>query len=421
MATEQPMAPSEEYGQLEQVKVPLEQAADAFMKRDSSGRMPIVVVPERPNRIRNNLVMAGVLMLAASWLAGVLVIPFWTVIPGTGIGIALLVLGVFRSFMVPVPEGTSGLLARGGRFSRTIGAGTHIVPPWIAVSHLVTRRQIPFDVQVIDAPTSDTVRVTVDALLTFTIEDPYAFVFSIAADDFDEVLQATSQEAIRALVRRVTVDEVFNFVRSDTQDVLEMIMPDVAPYGVQISRVRITFVSPPVPFLLTEEQRQLAVRQLDEQASRHTLAERLQTDADALERQRLLAHAERVNDELQLQQVQAEAQRGLFELEAASEALRLERLEERLRQFPLAAQYDVESQRLDIARALAGNTRALLQIGSADDISRLMLVRHSLIDGDVASAAPESVNDNGNPLIEISDPSAAPQSSDTIARTVQPE
>ena len=155
MATEQLTAPPEEHEQLKQVKVPLDQATDAFSRRDSSRKMPIIVFPTRPNRIRNNIVAAGAI-LAATWLMGILFMPFWTIIPGTGIAIVLMVLGVFRSFMVPVPEGANGLLVRGGRYSRPIGPGTHIVPSWIAVSHLVTRRQIPFDVQVVDAPTSDT-------------------------------------------------------------------------------------------------------------------------------------------------------------------------------------------------------------------------------------------------------------------------
>jgi regulator of protease activity HflC (stomatin/prohibitin superfamily) len=417
MASEQPQAPTQPYTQLEQVKVPLDEAADAFMVRDASGRLPIVVVPSHPNRIRNDFVLAGVIVLIGGILASVFLVPFWMIFPGTGLALVLFGLGVFRAFLVPVPEGASGMLTRGGRYVKTIGSGTHFVPLWVVVSHLVTRREIPFDVQVIDAPTSDTVRVAIDALLTFRITDPFAFVYTIAADDFDEVLQAAGQEAIRTLVRSVTVDEVFNFTDEQMDSVRETIGPDVGEYGVEIIKVTFTYIAPPLPFMLTEEQRQLAVRQLEEQSAKQMLAERLQADSDTLERQRLLAFAEREKDKLLWQQEQADERRRMYEREAEAEELRLARLEDRLRHYPVAAEYDAELQRLDVARALAGNTRAILQVGSADDISRLLVMRHALYEDEHLSdlrigAGDGSVHENGSPVVESEPQPAAVTASD---------
>jgi Tfp pilus assembly protein FimV len=55
-------APAQE-AQLTQVKVPIEQAADAFAERDASGRIPVVVVPLKPSRIRNQMVIGGVVLI----------------------------------------------------------------------------------------------------------------------------------------------------------------------------------------------------------------------------------------------------------------------------------------------------------------------------------------------------------------------
>jgi len=125
----------------------------------------------------------------------------------------------------------------------------------------------------------------------------------------------------------------------------------------------------------TEEERQLAVLQRAEQTEKQALAERRQTDADILARQRLLARIQRDQDELQIAVQRAENQRQLVELNAEIEALRLARLEERLRAYPEAVRADVGIARLDVARALAGNSRAVLQIGNADDISQVLMVR----------------------------------------------
>ena len=48
--------PPDEYSQLYQARVPLDEAGDAFSTRDASGRIPIVVIPQRQARIRNELV-----------------------------------------------------------------------------------------------------------------------------------------------------------------------------------------------------------------------------------------------------------------------------------------------------------------------------------------------------------------------------
>ena len=60
--------PPDEYSQLYQARVPLDEAADAFSARDASGRIPIVVIPQRMSRIRNELVAAAVLILVASFI-----------------------------------------------------------------------------------------------------------------------------------------------------------------------------------------------------------------------------------------------------------------------------------------------------------------------------------------------------------------
>ena len=71
-----------------------------------------------------------------------------------GVGALLVFLGVFQSFMVAVPEGARALLLKSGRYWRTVGAGRHVVPPWIVVSHVVTVREIPFNGLVAETPTS---------------------------------------------------------------------------------------------------------------------------------------------------------------------------------------------------------------------------------------------------------------------------
>jgi regulator of protease activity HflC (stomatin/prohibitin superfamily) len=341
--------PSDESAaQLTQTRVPLDQAAQAFSIRDEYGRLPIVVEPQRTGSVQYPLLWIALILCATGIISGAII--DW-LLPILLIAAAVaLVLAVFRLFYLRIPEGVNGLLSKGGRYTRTVGPGTHWMLPNVAVTHLVTKREIPYDVPVAEATTRDSVRASIDTLLTFSIVEPYRFVYNISADDFDRVLQASAQDALRLLTRGITAEEVLDLQRSGTAELQAAIGSDVEPYGVTIKRVVVTFAQPPADYMHSLEQQRLAVVQRAEQQERQTL-------------------------ELQRQGDRSELASRQVETEAAREELRLQQLEDRIRRFPAAAQYDLERARLDVARALAGNNRTLLQVGGVDDLARSMLLR----------------------------------------------
>ena len=364
--------------QLTQVRVPLDEAAEALSTPDEAGRLPIVVLPKQAYRIRNGLVGAGVLLILGSLL-------FDVTLPLRGGSLAaggvLVVLGVFRAFMVPVPEGSRAVLLRRGRFHRTLGPGNHIVIPTIIVSHIVTTRETPFDAPSTEIPTRDDVRTNVDILMTFRIEAPEKFVFTISAADFDQVCQATCQEVVRLMLRDKVADEVLDLGDADAERLRSEIGKALEPYGVVVVRVVVTHVTPPLEFMASREARRLANVQRAEEAERHSLALLRQADQEELEQQRI------------------RAREMAIELEAANEVARLTRLEERLRAYPNAVHWDVETQRLDVARALAGNTRAMVQVGPAADVAASLLLHTLPEDGaspptDVAGGSGAAVTDD---------------------------
>jgi regulator of protease activity HflC (stomatin/prohibitin superfamily) len=342
--------------QLTQVRVPLLDAADALSTSDASGRLPIIVLPQQALRIRNELVFAGLIVAAL----GVLLDLQLAIRGGAlGIGALLIVLGVFQSFRVPVPEGSQAVLLRRGRFDRTLGPGNHVVMPWIIVSHIVTTRETPFDAPAVEIPTRDDVRTNVDILMTFRIGAPEKFVFTISAPDFDQICQATCQEAVRLLVREKDSDEILDLGDADAERLREAIGTSLAPYGTEVVRVVVTHLMPPLEFIASREARRLATLQRAEEQEQHALA--------------LL----RQNDREELIRATIEGRRHAIELEAKNEVARLERLEERIRLYPNAMHWDVETMRLDVARSLAANTRAMVQVGPGADVAAALL-NHTL-------------------------------------------
>jgi regulator of protease activity HflC (stomatin/prohibitin superfamily) len=391
LMTEQNAQPDNfaDFSQLTQVRVPLEDASLAFSTRDEDGKLPIILVPTHLLRVRNELLMAAAIIFVVGLFLDLLptnttnlVILAYTISP------IVLLLGLLPAFMVRVPEGTKALLARGGRYLRTANPGLQILPPWIIVSHLVTQREIPFDVPVVGAPTKDNVRATVDTLFTIRIRDPYQFVFNISAGDFDQVLQAICQDTLRAFIRTITSYEVMDLKNTNVNHLLELLNGDMDSYGVEMMKIEITFAQPPAEFMRSQETRQLAILQQAEQKEIQALAIRRQIDADALSFQQVAAQMEREKEILQLALQKAEMRRRVEEMEAETEEFRLARKNERIRKYPEAWAWEMELARLDIARALAGNTRAMLQIGEAGDITRAFLVRDILQDTAVPPIAP---------------------------------
>jgi len=370
------------YTQLTQVRVPLEEAGEAFATRDASGRIPIVLIPKQLNRVRNEPVIAGV----AVFLGGILIHLLFDqpiMIPiGMALAILLIIVGVYRSFIVRVPEGANALLAKGGRYTKTIGSGTHIIRPLIVVTHLVTRREIPFDVPVVAAVTKDNVRAAVDTLVTFNIADPFKFVFSISADDFDQVFQAACQDGLRHLVRGVNAEQVADIAKQDLSGFREELAEGMESYGVQISKITVTFAQPSAEVMASLEARQLASVQQSEQAEKQVLALRRQKDAEDLAHQEVLARVEREKEMLQLKIEEAKLQRQLVELEAETQEFKLAKLEQRLKDYPHAANWIWEGEKLEVSRALAGNTRAVLQVGQANEILSAFTVREMLDEDD---------------------------------------
>lgn len=377
-----------EFGQLTQARVPLENAAEAFSTRDSSGRIPIVLVPKHMNRIRNDIVVAAVIILIGGITIGILLDNATVISLAVLVGILTTVLGIYRSFIVRIPEGVNGLLTKGGRYIRTVGSGTHFVPPWIPVSHLVTRREIPFDIPVVESPTEDNVRANLDILLTFQITDPYHFVFSISADDFDQVFQAACQDALRKMLRTIRSDEITDIGNENMLALREELGQEITAYGVEITKISITYAQPPSDFIQLKESLKLVKLKQAEQEEKQILALRQQKDKETLDRQHVIASVLRRREELKAQAQRSEARLEVVKLEAEAEEFRLDKLEDRLEKYPLAAEYELELKRLEIARALAGNTRAMLQIGNADDIARAFVLKDIMGDapsGDVPS------------------------------------
>src|SRR5207245_8557843 len=94
-----------DYTQLTSVRVPLDQAADAFVSPDASGRTPIVVLTRRQNRIGNVPMLIGVVILVGGILWGVLAGNALLISAAVVLGPIFFVLAILRLFLMRNPDG----------------------------------------------------------------------------------------------------------------------------------------------------------------------------------------------------------------------------------------------------------------------------------------------------------------------------
>ncbi len=357
-------APS--YVQLTQQRVRLRRAAEVFATPDDAGRYPIVVLVKQGGRFQ-----VGVILAAAAVAAGAVLLPVGPILTIAGLiaAVGLFLAGSARAVLTPVPEGTQAVLAERGKFLRVAGPGVQRVPPTVVVTHLVTTREIPFGSLVRAIPTADDVRVDIEVLFTFRIDEPGKFVYNTTAPDFDAVCLGSTQATVREIARAIKSEAVLDMVGRESDVIRDALSSALELYGVRVTRVLVVRVDPPADFLATREARRLAMIRTSQQEEQAGLDRRVQADRDALARQEAQARFEREKEKAELA---AAIRRREIELEAETEALRLEKLQERLARFPDAVRWDWAGERLKVARKLAGNSRAMLHVGGTSDVADVL-------------------------------------------------
>lgn len=361
---DEPEPPANAYVQLTEISATPLEATDAIERRDGLGRVPVVVRIRRQPPIRIEAVLIAVALGASGLLLPVFLALRALLIVGAVVALAI---GFMARLFIRIPPGSVGLVMKGGRHSAVLAEGIHRVNPFLTLTHIVTAREIAFDVPVNEARSADGVGLSIDLMLSLAISDPVKFAYSISTGDADQLIHAATQDAARRLARTMEAMEALDLGDEQAATVRAAIDAKLDAYGIDVRSVAFTRVSLPPAFTASLEARRLAVVQLAEQG-----------DAYELEKRRLADHANLVAQE-------AEARRAAVELDAAAEDLRLARLEERLTTSPKAARYDLERARIRVAEELAGNSRAVVSIGGSDLVDGLLVAREA---ADVPTAKP---------------------------------
>lgn len=330
------------------------------------------------------------LVWLAVYLAGVALFAGGPLRPLVGIlvfiTLSIALLWWWRSAIVEIEQGTTGIVSHYGEIKGTLSPGRHYLWwPWQRVEFIVdTSTEIPYTAPVVACPTRENVPLkSIEFFLKFRIVDPLLFARRIGASNFDMVLSSAVQDAIRQRSRQVQTERAYDLRGSDVGDMQELLNRQMMRYGAKIIGANIPDVQLPDQYqehLATRERvsKELVAYEREWELIRKQRTDTLLMEIERAKKERdaklieVRAAMNKAREDVakMLQERETEAQRVRWEIEARgrstlkaaeNEARALHHLSKSYTDNRAVLQYELALRRLDVAEKLIrGAPRSLL-------------------------------------------------------------
>lgn len=176
------------------------------------------------------------------------------------LGLALLFVIILAKTAVVVPQQNAYVVERLGKYSGTIGAGFHILVPFMDV----IRYKHSLKEQAIDIPeqiciTRDNVQVGVDGVLYLKVLDPERASYGI--QNYLFAIIQLAQTTLRSEIGKIELDRTFEERSNINIQVVSEIDKATDPWGVKVLRYEIKNITPPKDVLAAMEKQMRAERE----------------------------------------------------------------------------------------------------------------------------------------------------------------
>jgi regulator of protease activity HflC (stomatin/prohibitin superfamily) len=174
--------------------------------------------------------------------------------------IAIFALVVVAKTAVVVPQQQAFVVERLGRFSGVLGAGFHILLPFVDViryRHLL--KEIAVDIPAQVCITRDNVQVGVDGVLYMKVLDPERASYGI--HDYNFAITQLAQTNLRSEIGKIDLDRTFEERANINASVVTELDKASEPWGVKVLRYEIKNITPPQDVLAAMEKQMRAERE----------------------------------------------------------------------------------------------------------------------------------------------------------------
>ena len=174
--------------------------------------------------------------------------------------LAGLVLLVISKTARVVPQQSAYVVERLGRHSRTLGAGFHILWPFLdSVQYKHSLKETAIDIPEQICITRDNVQVGVDGILYSKVLDPQRASYGIS--DYRFAITQLAQTALRSEIGKIELDRTFEERTNINSQVVNELDKATEPWGVKVLRYEIKNITPPKDVLAAMEKQMRAERE----------------------------------------------------------------------------------------------------------------------------------------------------------------
>lgn len=176
------------------------------------------------------------------------------------LGLLLLVIVILAKTALVVPQKSARIVERLGKYSRTLGAGFHILLPFIDKPRYIhTLKEQAIDVPSQQCITRDNVTVEVDGVLYLQVMDPVKASYGITNYTFATVQLA--QTTMRSMIGKIDLDRTFEERESINGGVVDAVDKASEPWGVKVTRYEVKNIVPPATIMDAMEKQMRAERE----------------------------------------------------------------------------------------------------------------------------------------------------------------
>lgn len=172
---------------------------------------------------------------------------------------ALVLLTVVKTAIV-VPQKSSYVVERLGKYSKTLEAGLHILIPFVdRVAYRRSTKEEILNIPSQSCITSDNVVVEIDGVLYVQVQDVTKSCYGV--NDYYLAAAQLAQTSLRSAIGKLTLDTTFEERDSINAAVVGAVDEAAQEWGVKVLRYEIQDITPPQSVMQAMEQQMKAERE----------------------------------------------------------------------------------------------------------------------------------------------------------------
>ena len=235
------------------------------------------------------------------------------------LAIAIVAIIVVVKTAVVVPQQNAYIVESLGKYSRTLGAGFHILIPFLErVAYRHTLKEQAIDVEEQICITSDNVQVGVDGVLYLQVMEASKASYGIG--DYLFAIAQLAQTTLRSEIGKIELDKTFEERSHINVRVVEELDQASNPWGVKVLRYEIKNINPPHDVLTAMEKQMRAEREKRATVLESEGVRDAKINEAEGEKQRVIKESEAAKQQ-QINEAEGEAAAILAVAEATAEGL----------------------------------------------------------------------------------------------------